>query len=184
VLASRWFVGGGAIFVGGIGLNGRSGFAHCRSFTGLNAPPESCQSATDPIADVDGQVHISTVLRLFDRYRRYLIAKAQSAKPNYLSKIQWLSAPWIAFSLLAALICWSFNLGGTTTLYVTIPLVGINLFGIAYVFTSCCDMGSWRTTKRQSETNDHDNSRRPLSTQLRPVGHRPTHLQSYAASLA
>jgi len=72
--------------------------------------------------------------RILTRYRSYLVAKARSAKPNYLSEVQWLSAPWVIPVALAALICWGFDLVGIATLYVTIPLGAITLAGMVYVF--------------------------------------------------
>lgn len=74
------------------------------------------------------------MLRFAKKYRSYLMSEARTAKPNYRSRIQRLSAPWVIPSAAAAIICWWFDLIGTETLYVSIPLLSITIGGMIYVF--------------------------------------------------
>lgn len=74
-------------------------------------------------------------------YHQSLIERADAAASSgslwtIYAAMQRDAAVWVLPALLAVVICLMFNLSGTSSLWVSLPLVGISLFGcVIYVGT-------------------------------------------------
>jgi hypothetical protein len=73
--------------------------------------------------------------RLLSRYRDYLREKMAGTDPgaDRIIEMQRQSAPWTVPMLIAGIICWTCDLAGNETLWITVPSGTITIGGFGFI---------------------------------------------------